>query len=105
MSDNNHIITTVRLSNRQVAALRLFQTRTHIPLAEALLIDQRSFGSLFYQEYIDYNARNKEFTITPLGRDSLDIFDNTSVIKERPGEYFSRRLHTIRALADYQRTK
>lgn len=97
------LLTKVLLSNRQYAALLLFTSRTSIPLDEALGIDQRSFGSLFHRQYIDFNNRTKAFAITPLGLKAREMFDNTSVIKEHPGEYFSRRLHTIRALADYQR--
>lgn len=39
-----------------------------MPIADCLLVDQRTFGSLIRNDLIDYNDQRNAFTITPKGR-------------------------------------
>ena len=73
----NGIPAKVLLSNRQYAALRLFTDERPsfvMDTDNALLVDQRSFGSLFHRGYIRYEKSRGGFTLTNLGKRARQAF-------------------------------
>lgn len=88
-------LTTVRFSNRQHAALKLFgqDLKKVIDLEHALEVDQRSFGSLHKQEYIYYDKGRGGFMLTPKGHQAMRIYHDTDVMNRTPAHRFS---HFIR---------
>ena len=97
----NGIPARVLLSNRQYAALRLFtDERSSFVMAadNALLVDQRSFGSLFHRGYIRYEESRRGFCLTNLGRRARHVFDETDVFRKQPATTFSSYIRTIKAL-------
>jgi hypothetical protein len=95
------IATKVLLSNRQYAALRLFtDERSSYVMGtdNALLVDQRSFGSLFHRGYIRYEKARGGFAITSLGKRARQAFDETDIFRKQPATTFSSYIRTIKAL-------
>jgi hypothetical protein len=93
--------TKVLLSNRQYAALRLFtdERPTFVMGTDnALLVDQRSFGSLFHRGYIRYEKGRGGFAITSLGKLARQAFDETDIFRKQPATTFSSYIRTIKAL-------
>jgi len=97
----NGIPAKVLLSNRQYAALRLF-TDAHSSFVmdtdNALLVDQRSFGSLFHRGYIRYEKSRGGFVLTNLGKRARQTFDDTDIFRKQPSTTFSSYIRTIKAL-------
>jgi hypothetical protein len=69
---------------------------------EALSVDQRSMGSLFYRGYIKFSGHG--FSITSLGKQAMSVFETTNVMKEKPGTAFSTYMNTVKALSHYRRS-
>lgn len=93
--------TKVLLSNRQYAALRLFTDERSTFVMDtdnALLVDQRSFGSLFHRGYIRYEKARSGFAITSLGKRARQAFDETDIFRKQPATTFSSYIRTIKAL-------
>ena len=91
----------VLLSNRQYAALRLFTDERPafvMGTDNALLVDQRSFGSLFHRGYIRYEKSRGGFALTSLGKRARQVFDQTDVFRKEPATTFSSYIRTIKAL-------
>ena len=91
----------VLLGNRQYAALRLFtDERSNFVMNtdNALLVDQRSFGSLSHRGYIRYEKARGGVTITSLGKRALQAFDETDIYRKQSATTFSSYIRTIKAL-------
>lgn len=91
----------VLLSNRQYAALRLFTDERSsfvMDADRALMVDQRSFGSLFHRGYIRYDGARRGFVATDLGRTAQRVFDGTQVFRKEPAAAFSFYIRAIKAL-------
>jgi hypothetical protein len=92
----------VLLSNRQFAALRLFtdeRSAFAMRADSALMVDQRSFGSLFHRGYIRFDSRRGGFVLTELGRRARRTFEETEVFrKDGPAVEFSFYIRAIKAL-------
>ena len=95
---SNPKLTTLSLSNRQFAALRLFEDgRTRLSVLDAIAVDQRSLGSLYYRGYLKFDGSS--FSLSALGKQALGIYEQTNVVKEHP-TVFSSYIRTIRSLED-----
>jgi len=97
----NGIPAKVLLSNRQYAALRLFtdeRTSFVMDTDNALLVDQRSLGSLFHRGYIQYEKSRGGFVLTNLGKRARQVFDDTDIFRKQPSTMFSSYIRTIKAL-------
>lgn len=95
------VTTKVLLSNRQYAALRLFTDERSTFVMDtdnALLVDQRSFGSLFHRGYIRYEKIRGGFALTDLGKRARQVFDETDIFRKQPSTTFSSYIRTIKAL-------
>jgi hypothetical protein len=92
----------ILMSNRQYAALRIFTDRPDRPLAlaEAINIDQRSFGSLYHRGWISYSARHG-FQLTRAGLEAKYSFEHTTVMRDNPSRAFSHYMHHVATLMNY----
>lgn len=53
-----------------------------MPIAECLLVDQRTFGSLIRNELIDYEKGREAFTITMKGRAVYKAYLHTETVRQ-----------------------
>lgn len=89
---------TLALSNRQYAALRLFEDgRTRLSVMDAIAVDQRSLGSLYYRGYLKFDG--SAFSLSAVGKQALGLYETTNIVKEHP-TIFSSYIRTIRSLED-----
>lgn len=92
------MVTSVLLSNRQYAALKLFIERERgLPMGveEALQVDQRSLGSLYHRKYI--KVLNGGFVVTDTGMQAMNQFEGTSVMKDYSSKNLSHYIRLTRA--------
>lgn len=93
----------ITMSPRQYAGLRMFtdDPRNPMDIDTSLLVDQRTFGSLFHKKWIKYSTPERGFVVTPLGIQAMALYESTSVIKETPSVRFSHYLDSIKSLAAF----
>jgi hypothetical protein len=89
------------MSNRQYAALRIFadeSARFVLGFHDALKIDQRSFGSIYHQEWITEDATGRGFKLTEAGRRAKQMYDATDVWKNHESQTFSKYISVMKYL-------
>lgn len=88
---------SIRLSNRQYAALRMFADlgkRDAISARKGLEVDERSLRSLVIRKYIEFDAR-RGFKVTDRGLERIHAWDDTDIILTRKKTHYGAFLQGV----------